>query len=106
LPPHKGRTVLHWFTGSTKEASLAIETGCYFSVNIKMLTSPQKIKLIERIPQDKILTELDGPFIRNGESIMSPKDIGKVIEKLASVWSTDETSTAQIVRNNLKHLLS
>lgn len=106
LPPHKGRAVLHWFTGSTKEASLAVETGCYFSVNIKMLTSPQKIKLVERIPQDKILTESDGPFIKTGKSIMSPKDIGKVINKLASIWSTDEASAALIIRKNLKNLLS
>lgn len=106
LPPYRGRTVLHWFTGSTKEALLAVETGCYFSVNIKMLTSPQKIKLIELIPRDRILTESDGPFIKTGKSIMSPKDIGKVLEKLASIWSIDETSAAIIVRNNLKKLLA
>lgn len=106
LPPHKGRAVMHWFTGSLKETQLAIEAGCYFSVNIKMLTSAQRIKLIERIPQNKILTESDGPFIKLGKSIMSPKDMGRVIEKLASIWSTDETSAALIVRNNLKNLLS
>lgn len=106
LPATKGRAVLHWFTGSTKEALMAVETGCYFSVNIKMLTSPQKIKLVERIPQDRILTESDGPFIKSGKLFMCPKDIGKVIKKLAPIWSTDETSAALIIRNNLKNLLS
>lgn len=106
LPPSKGGTVLHWFTGTIKEALIAVEAGCYFSVNIKMLTSPQKIKLIERLPQDRILTESDGPFIKVGKSLMCPKDIGKVIDKLAPLWSTDTNSAALIIRNNLKNLLS
>jgi TatD DNase family protein len=106
IPPSKGKTVLHWFTGSIKDALVAVEAGCYFSVNIKMLTSPQKIRLIERLPQDKILTESDGPFIKMGKSLMSPKDIGKVVEKIARLWSVDEASAALIIRNNLKNLVS
>jgi TatD DNase family protein len=106
LPPHKGRTVLHWFTGSIKEASIAIDAGCYFSINIKMFTSPQKIKLFQHIPKDRILTESDGPFIKSGNILMSPINIGKVIEKIASLWSVDEISAAKIIRNNLKNLLS
>jgi TatD DNase family protein len=106
LPSNRGKTVLHWFTGSIKEALVAVEAGCYFSVNIKMLTSSQKIKLIERLPQDRILTESDGPFIKSGRSLMRPIDVGKVIEKLAPLWSIDETSTTQIIRSNLKNLLS
>ncbi len=106
FPSSKGCTVLHWFTGTIKEALVAVEAGCYFSVNIKMLTSPQKIKLIERLPQDRILTESDGPFIKLGKSLMYPKDIEKVVEKLAPLWTTDIDSAALIIRNNLKTLLS
>ena len=105
LPPTKGKTVLHWFTGSIKDALTAVEAECYFSVNIKMLTSPQKIKLIERLPQDRILTESDGPFIKSGKHLMCPKDIGRVIEKIAPIWSVDETTAALIIRNNLRKLL-
>lgn len=106
LPLSQGGSVLHWFTGTIKEALSAVEAGCYFSVNIKMLNSPQKIKLIERLPQDRILTESDGPFIKLEKALMYPKDIEKVIEKLASLWAIDISSAALIIRNNLKNLLS
>jgi TatD DNase family protein len=106
LSSDKGRIVLHWFTGSIKEALLAVELGCYFSVNIKMLSSPQRRDLIAHLPQDRILTESDSPFIKFEKSLMHPKDMGKVIEKLALLWSTDEASTTSIIRNNLRSLLS
>jgi len=106
LPYNRGRTVLHWFTGSPKDALRAVAAGCYFSINIKMLNSPQRMKLVEQLPQDRILTESDGPFIKYGKSLMCPKDMGKVIEKIAPLWSVDETSAALIIRNNLRKLLS
>jgi TatD DNase family protein len=106
LPPDKGRVVLHWFTGSSKEALRAVEAGCYFSVNIKMLESPRRKALVELLPQERILTESDGPFVRLGRSAMCPKDMWKPIQKLAELWSTDERTAARIIKNNLKSLLS
>lgn len=106
LPPSKGRSVLHWFTGSIKDALIAVEAGCYFSINIKMLTSSQRRKLVESLPQNRILTESDGPFVKLGKSVMCPKDMGKVTKELASLWSVDENSAALIIKNNLRSLLS
>jgi TatD DNase family protein len=106
LPSNKGKTVLHWFTGSMKEALVAIELGCYFSVNIKMLNSLKGRDLLSHLPPDRILTESDSPFIKLGKSLMYPKDIGKVIEKLALLWAIDEVSATSIIRNNLRNLLS
>ena len=37
LPAERGRTVLHWFTGTKAEARRAVDLGCYFSVNGEML---------------------------------------------------------------------
>jgi TatD DNase family protein len=106
LPPSKGQVVLHWFTGSLKEATRAIETGCYFSVNIKMLESERRRTLIESIPYDRILTESDGPFVKANGAVMSPKNIGKVIQKLAEIWGLDEKVASEIIQSNLRALLS
>ena len=53
--------ILHWFSGTNKQLQKAIELGCYFSVNERML---QKGNLnISQIPFDRIMVETDYPFI-------------------------------------------
>lgn len=106
LPADKGRVVLHWFTGSSKEALRAVEAGCYFSVNIKMLESPRRRALLELLPKERILTESDGPFVKLGKSVMYPRDICNLIQKLAELWSIDEKAVLRAIKNNLKLLLS
>lgn len=106
LPPEKGRVVLHWFTGSMKEAMMAVELGCYFSVNIKMLETPRKRELVESLPKERILTESDGPFVKFGKKFICPKDMWKPVQELACIWSESEANAAKIIRNNLHILLS
>ena len=62
LPATKGKVVLHWFTGSISEAKQAIEIGCYFSINPKMMATKKGRELLDFLPMDRILTETDGPF--------------------------------------------
>lgn len=57
--------ILHWFSGTITQLNRAIELGCYFSVNINMINSPNGNKILEKIPYDKILIESDAPFISN-----------------------------------------
>lgn len=64
LLPNKGKVVLHWFTGTIPEAKRALELGCHFSINPKMLQTKKGIKLIEVIPVERMLTETDGPFVQ------------------------------------------
>ena len=55
--------ILHWFSGTNKQLQKAVELGCYFSINEKML---QKGNLnISQIPLERILLETDYPFISN-----------------------------------------
>lgn len=57
--------ILHWYTGSIEQLKRAVEMGCYFSVNIKMIESEKGRDIISRIPIDKILLESDAPFIQD-----------------------------------------
>ena len=56
--------VLHWFTGSKNQIMKAIELGCYFSVNKKMLNTKGGRDLIKMIPKNKLVVETDAPFIQ------------------------------------------
>lgn len=59
--------VLHWFTGSAKDAEKAIELGCWFSVNPNMCFTASGKKVIGCIPLDRVLPETDAPFTqKNG----------------------------------------
>lgn len=56
--------ILHWFTGNENQLRKAIDLGCYFSVNSKMLTTAGGKRVIQEIPEDKLLVETDAPFIK------------------------------------------
>ena len=54
--------VLHWFTGTIKDAEIAVKLGCWFSINPNMCYSTSGKKLIGCIPLDRMLPETDAPF--------------------------------------------
>ena len=106
LPPDKGKVVLHWFTGSTSQAKRAVEAGCYFSINLKMLEYPRKKALVETIPQDRIITESDAPFVKYKGLQIHPKNMDITIKQLSDLWSVSEKQTTKIITKNLVSLLS
>jgi TatD DNase family protein len=106
LPYNRGRVVLHWFTGSERQAKRAIDAGCYFSINIKMLESPTKRALVELLPKDRVLTESDAPFVKYNGSLICPRDVDKTIKKLSDLWAIDEEKTSEIIKKNLVSLLT
>ena len=59
---YRFKAVLHWFSGSRKELEMAIEKGCYFSVNGAMIESRRFRDMLPLIPANKILIETDSPF--------------------------------------------
>lgn len=54
--------ILHWFTGSLIQIKTALELGCFFSINPKMLQTKSGIERIQNIPPQRILLETDAPF--------------------------------------------
>lgn len=105
LPPDRGRVVLHWFSGSTSQARRAVELGCFFSVNMPMLTNERGRDLIMRLPRDHILTETDGPFTRHGDRPSRPSDVGRHLEVLGEVLGLAPRDIAVTIATNLRSLL-
>lgn len=101
LPQQKGKTVLHWFTGTNAEALEAIKLGCYFSVNSRMLISNKGKALLNIIPPERVLTETDTPFIKG---LGYPFNIEQTIESLAAFWALSATLVKDLIYKNFVDL--
>ena len=86
--PSAGRFILHWYLGSGKQISRAIEMGCWFSVGPAMLASKQGVAAIAAMPRNRILPESDGPFGLVDRRAAFPWEAWTIKEKLADCGET------------------
>ena len=95
--------MLHWFTGTKAEAKRAVELGCYFSINIEMLKNERHTALIMGLPQDRLLTETDGPFVKGAGGTMRPRDVTLTLDLLRGSLATKQTISrprSRVTSNN------
>jgi TatD DNase family protein len=107
LQSHDGAAipVLHWFSGSRRSLARAVNLGCWFSVGPPMLRSKNGRRLVEGIPQDRILTESDGPFtLQDGQAAM-PWSVVEAIRGLADLWHVSERAVEERLLLNLRTLM-
>lgn len=108
LAEHKGAgtPILHWFSGSLRELDRAIDLGCWFSVGPAMLRSERGRELAAHMPQDRVLTETDGPFAQiDGKSLM-PWDAQDAVKLLSTIWCAPTEAVEFTLRDNLRQLVS
>jgi TatD DNase family protein len=92
--------VFHWYSGPIALIRKILDAGYYFSVNPAMMKSQNGLKIINRIPKERILTETDGPFIKVEGVPAKPIHIQNVINELAIFWGeTIEKVEKQIWQN-------
>jgi TatD DNase family protein len=104
LHPDRNRIILHWFTGSKKEARRAADLGCYFSINAEMLKAERHQNMILSLPLDRILTETDGPFCMFKGNPMRPIDISYTVDILAKSIGLDPELLTKKILSNLDHM--
>ena len=105
LPLDRGIVVLHWFTGSRRDAERALELGCYFSVNAQMLRSDRGRALVASLPMERILTESDGPFTSIEGRAAEPKDAHVASEAIARCRDQPLEVVTAAIEENLGRLL-
>lgn len=105
LPAHRGKVVLHWFTGSAAEARRAVGLGCYFSINTQMLTNARGTALVTSLPQNRLLTETDGPFVRaTSDRPARPIDVHRAVDQLSIIRCISTGICRNIITENLQNL--
>lgn len=103
---YPNKVIMHWYSGSPKELERAIEYGFYFSVNFPMTTSERGEKIISSVPNDKILTESDGPFTRIENKKCSPLLTPQIISKLSNILEIDKALCKKNVYENFRNIIS
>lgn len=104
--PQAGTFILHWFSGSRRDLSRAVDLGCWFSVGPAMLAGEKGRSLAALLPRDRVLTESDGPFAQIGGRPAMPWDAAIAERELAMLWNMDRVETTSLLRENLRSLTS
>ena len=65
-----------------------------------MLRSKNGQRIISSIPQDRLLTETDGPYTRVGQRAAEPRDMPWLVERIAGFWRVEpRQARARIFEN-------
>ena len=96
-----GTVILHWYSGGLGDLEQAVLNKFYFSINPAMIKSKAGQNIISRIPQNRVLTETDGPVIDMENNPIEPHQIGKVISYLSKIWQLGFHETSSIITNNI-----
>lgn len=99
-----GTPVLHWFSGTQKELSRAIGIGAWFSVGPAMLRSNRGRDLAAAMPQDRLLTETDGPFAMIQNRPLAPGEVQTACSVLGEIWGCDLEAAKTLLKSNLHDL--
>jgi TatD DNase family protein len=104
--PGCGIPILHWFSGTERELDRAIRLGCWFSVGPPMLATTKGRHLIMRMPHDRVLTETDGPFTRQGSEPLAPAAVSDALNGIAQLWGVSSGSVEAHIAENLRALVT
>lgn len=100
--------IFHWFSGSQEELTRAIDVGCLFSVNERMLKTKRGRAYVRAIPKGRLLIETDFPSKPTPMAI--PQDVSPRLERtmslLAEARGADERLLAATVAATSERLLS
>jgi TatD DNase family protein len=96
-------TILHWWRGSAEETRLAIDMGCFFSLNGAEARRP---KVLSLLPRDRVLTETDFPHTKRSDRAADRPGRTETIERaLEAQWGEDRWGVRQQLWSNLRTLL-
>ena len=94
------RYIFHWFTGSISQIKKAIELGCYFSINPRMLNTKSGIEVVKAVPFDRMLLETDAPFAFEVKHISGiEKELRGLVLKISKLVGKD---ISEIIDENVK----
>ena len=102
--PGAGIPILHWFSGTSRELARARDLGCWFSIGPAMLRSRKGRELAALMPIDRLLTETDAPFARDGDEPLMPWQAFGCLDELGELTGADPHELRRKIMNNLRVL--
>jgi TatD DNase family protein len=92
--------VFHWYSGSHTTLRRVLAAGHYLSVNTAMLLSKKGQDILRLVPEARILTETDGPYVKVGRTAAKPLDVKEVLAGIGGIWGRPVASVeAQVAAN-------
>lgn len=104
--PKSGVPVMHWFSGTARELTRAIDLGCWFSVGPAMLRGTKGRRLASMMPVERVLTETDGPIARSGGQVLMPWNVKEAEATLGLLWNLSAVGVQRQLSRNLRKLIS
>ncbi len=99
------RVQLHAFDGRAARAEPAVEAGYFFSVPPSIVRSPQKQKLVRRLPLTCLLLETDSPVLGpTRDQRNEPANALVSLQAIADLKGVAEEDVAAAVRENTRRL--
>ena len=99
------RVLLHAFDGRAANAMPAVEAGYFFSVPPSVVRSPQKQKLIRRLPLASLLVETDSPVLGPEPGVRNePANVRISVAAIAQLKGVSEDEVVEAVEENQHRL--
>jgi TatD DNase family protein len=99
------RVLLHAFDGRAATALPAVEAGYFFSVPPSVVRSPQKQKLVRRLPLESLLVETDSPVLGPEPGIRNePANVTVSVTAIATLKGVSEGAVIEAVVENQRRL--
>lgn len=107
--------IFHWFSGSSQDLMQAIESGCYFSISKRMLSSKRGKEYVKAIPEDRLLLETDAPHVPIRDKAIPvvsysfeqvQEELQETFHLLAELRNQDSCHLAAVIKKNAQRVLS
>lgn len=95
------RVLMHAFDGKASYALKGVEAGFFFSIPPSVVRSPQKQKLVNKLPLENLLLESDSPVLGvNPFKRNEPANVVFSLEEIARIKGVDLNLVAEITTKN------
>lgn len=104
--PQRVLPILHWFGDAMVIARQAVDQGCYFSINHRMLDNELGVTLVRDLPTDRILTETDAPFADETSYKDKRPRFVSIVKQLAEIRGLSTVAMNAILIENAARVLA
>jgi TatD DNase family protein len=99
------RVLLHAFDGKAAAAVEGVEAGYAFSIPPSVVRSPQKQKLVRRLPLDCLLLETDSPVLGPDPAVRNePANVVVACRAVAELKGVSPETVARVTTDNARRL--